>query len=352
MDKMSSRERMIRFYSGEKIDRVPMLSCATMYAGRQEGLTSREFYFDMEKSYHAQKAVCERCGYDDSPCYDLPHGEILDLGGELGISDSGNVELPWVKRFAINSLEEAGSYELPPVKERRFTKLRIEFLKYAISQGTTGVSISAGSPFTMVGSMVETSLLMRWLVKEPELVKSLLDVAIRYLCQTADIMIEEFGLDNCSVSSNYPFESTNLISPRNFKKYALPAMLEVHERFREKGLRSFGIHLCGNHMRNLEFYKELELEEGSFVSSDEQNDLKEVAKVLGDGNIYAGNVSTRLLADGTPQQVYRQSEEIIQEMKYHPGGFVLMPSCDLPVNTVPENLQAMLQAVRDFGRYD
>ena len=43
MNSLSSEERMQRFYSGEKIDRVPMLSCATMYAGWQKGLTSEEF---------------------------------------------------------------------------------------------------------------------------------------------------------------------------------------------------------------------------------------------------------------------------------------------------------------------
>lgn len=351
MDKLTSKERMERFYGGGAIDRVPMLSCATMYAGREAGLSSEEFYFDVEKSFQAQKKICTEEGFDDTPCYDLPHGEILDLGGELTIPDKGEVGLPLVKRFPIGSLEEAWDYRLPPVEERAFTRYRIEFARNAESHGVTGVSISAGSPFTMVGSMVDASHLMRWLVKEPETVKHLLNIAIRYLCETADIFIREFGLERCSVSSNYPFESNQLISARNFKKFAYPAMMEVHEKFREKGLKSFGIHLCGNHRKNLEYFKDLGLHDRSFISSDEENPLTEVAKVLGSDNIYAGNVSSKLLFQGTASQVYDQSRQIIEEMKYNEGGFVLMPSCDLPVNAKLENLRAMRRAAEECGAY-
>lgn len=351
MNKLSSEERIERFYRREQIDRVPMLSCATMYAGYQKGLSSKEFYFDVVKAFCAQKNLCDEKGYDDSPCYDLPHGEMLDLGGELFIPEKGLVSLPLVKKFKIQSLEDAWEYELPPVEKRKFTQLRIEFLKYARAHGQMGVSICAGSPFTMVGSMVETNLLMRWLTKEPETVNHLLKIAIQYLCETADILICEFGIENCSVSSNYPFESNHLISPRIFKKYAYPAMMEIHEELRKKGLSSFGIHLCGNHSKNLDFYKDLNLPSGSFISSDEENSLTEVAKALGKGHIYAGNISTRLLVDGTRDQVYKQSKKIIEEMKYNDGGFVLMPSCDLPINTNPDNLDAMLQAAWDYGSY-
>lgn len=351
MDKLSSIQRMIKFYRGEKIDRIPMLSCATMYAGKQYGLTSEEFYFDVKKSFDAQKKLYEQFGFDDVPCYDLPHGEVLDLGGELFIPKSKSVELPYMKKYVINSLEDAWSYTIPPLEQRKFTKYRIKFLKYAKEKGERSVSISAGSPFTIIGSMVETGLFMRWLQKEPDTIYHLLKIAIQYLNETADILIEKFGLENCSVSSNYPFESNNLISPKLFKKYAFPSMMEIHEIFRSKGLAKYGIHLCGNQNKNLEFFRELGLRNRSFISSDEQNNLKYVSEILGNDNIYGGNVSTKLLVHAKPQDVYKEATRIISEMKYNAGGFIIMPSCDLPINTKPENLLAILEAVRQNGKY-
>ena len=347
MNKLSSAERMRRFYNGQIIDRVPVFSCATMYAGWEKGLTSEEFYFDVAKAFQAQKELYEE-GYDDLPCYDLPHGEILDFGGELIINQTGRVSLPFVKRFPIDSLEEAWKYELPPMSERRYTKYYVKFLEYAEKQGQMGVSISAGSPFTMIGSMVDTGLLMRWLVKEPDVVHHLLNIAINYLNESADLLIQKFGIERCSVSSNYPFESNCLISPKIFEKYAYPSMLKIHKDLRLKGLENFGIHLCGNHDKNMKFFKDLNLAPGSFISSDEANSLKVVAEIFGKDYIYAGNVSTKLLVNGTKQQVYQQSKNLIEEMRYN--NFILMPSCDLPINTKAENLAAMLEASCDFSK--
>lgn len=348
IDKMTSKERMERFYRGQTIDRVPFFSCATMYSGRMMGLTSQEFYYDIEKSFHAQKWVLEMHGCDGSPCYDLPNGEVLDLGGILTVSEKGSVELPRVQ-FPITSLDEADKYELPDIREGIFLQKRIEFTRYANAQGVPGASITAGSPFTMVGSMVDTAHLMRWMRKEPEIVHKLIRQAETYLLEAADIMIEEFGVENCSVSSNYPFENNDLISAKTFETFSLPYILDIHEKLRAKGLKSFGIHLCGNQNKNLEHFRELHLADGSFISSDEKNSLKKVSDVLGHQHIYGGNISTNLLVCGTPEEVYRQSERVIREMKYNEGGFALMPSCDLPINTKSVNLYAMLKACRDFG---
>lgn len=348
---LESSKRMKLFFSGEKIDRIPMYSSATMYSGMRKGLSSGEFYFDVKKSYHCQKDVIDENGYDDLPCYDLPNGEILDFGGELIIKENEEVSLPLIKKYVIESIEDARNFQLPPLGERKFTNLNIDFLKYAQQQGQFGVSISAGSPFTMVGSMVKTELFMRWLVKEKDVINHLLEIAKKYILESADLYIEEFGIERCSAFSNYPFESNNLISPRIFKKFAYPSMMEVHEKLREKGITNFGIHLCGNHNKNLEFFKDLKLSPRSFISSDEANPLLKVSEILGKEHIYGGNISSSLLVNGSADQVYNRSREIIQDMKYNEGGFILMPSCDLPINTRPENLDAMMKSVEEFGRY-
>lgn len=349
IDKLSYKKCMKEIYTDEKTNPVSFISYGALYAGKQMGLSSEEFYFDIEKSYTAQKEIYKRHSCDDLPYYDFPHGEILDLGGELIVPKSQSLELPMVKKFPINSLDEAEYYTLPPIKERQFVNLRTRFFEYAIKKGNSGVSISAGSPFTVVGSMVEPSLLMRWIAKEPKTVEKLLKQAIQYLCETADIFIEKFGIENCSAHSNYPFESNDLISPKNFEKLALPAMINIHEKLRNKGIKKYSIHLCGNHNKNLAYFKELKLEEGSFISCDEKNDLKEVSKVLGTQYTYGGNMSTRLLIEGSPEEVFKQSMQIIQEMKHNERGFVLMPSCDLPINAKPKNLDAMYCAVKKFG---
>ena len=55
--------------------------------------------------------------------------------------------------------------------------------------------------------------------------------------------------------------------------------------------------------------------------------------------------------DRLHQQQYWKCKEIIDDMKYTGRGFILQPSCDLPMNAKSINLYAMLKACRDFGNY-
>lgn len=350
LDRLTSEERMKKFYSGEKIDRVPFISSATMYAGNLMGLSSEEFYFDVEKSYNAQKWVIDMHCCDGSPCLDIPNGEVLDFGGELVIRGNSGVKLPIVNH-PIKNIKDAINYKLPDVESWKFLNKNIEFEKYARKKGKNGVSITAGSAFTFVGSMVEMTQLLKWIRKEPELVEYLIGIAEEYILKSADIMIEEFGVENCSVSSNYPFENNSILSPKMVEKISMPSILRIYKKLKEKGLKSFGMHLCGNHNKNLELFRDVNLEEGSFISLDERNDLSKVREILGDKYIYAGNVPSNLLVEGSPEEVYKASVEAIKIMKDNKHGFILMPSCDLPINTKPTNLFAMLKACREEGSY-
>ena len=348
---LSSEERMSLFYLGEKVDRVPFISSATMFSGREKYLSSREFYFDIEKSYAAQEEVLSEIGCDGKPCFDLPDGEILDFGGELVFKDiDAIVTLPKGIQ-PINSIDKALNYYVPNFKQSLNFNTKLQFEKYAAKKGHKSVSISGGSPFTMLGYMIEPTTMLKWLKKEPQIINELLEKAKKYLYDYAVLMCNEFGVKNCSVTYNFPFESNDLISEKIFEKIALPHTLDLHKKYIELGIESFSLHLCGNHNKNLPLYKDILLKKRSFISSDEKNDLLTVSKVLGTSHIYAGNVSSGMLVFAKEEEIYKEAVRIIEKMKYNEGGFVLMPSCDLPINAKKSNLIAMRKACENAGRY-
>lgn len=349
IDKMTSKERMTNLYLGKKIDRVPFISGATMYSGTLAKLTSKEFYLDQEKSYNAQKVCCEIHCCDGAPGFDLPGWIGWDFGSTLTILEEEYVCVPKLEP-AISSISDAQKLSLPDIYNGFAFKERLKFYKIARDNGQS-VSIPAGSPLELVGEIVETSLLMKWFYKEPQLVHKLLRLATDYLLKLADFYIDEFGADNCSASSNYPMESNTLISPKLFEKFSLPYITEIHNKYKEKGITNFSIHLCGDHKHNLDYFKDLNLPPRSFISVSEKLDIELVGKVFGPDYIIGGNVPTPILRSGTPEDVFNASKNIIEKMKYHDGGFVLMPSCDLPPDTPPLNLCAMLKAARTFGQY-
>ncbi len=350
MQSNNKSSRITKLFRGEQIDRVPFISSATMYCGRIMNLSSDEFYFDVEKSFKAQQTILRQIGCDGSPSYDLPNGEILDFGGKLDFSISPAVTLP--KPISpITSISDAKKYRLPDINQGKNFKTKMAFLKYSKTQGAESFSINGGSPFTMLGSLIEPSLMLIWTRKEQTLLNELMEIIKTYLLGFAKSIIKTFGVEKCSVTYNFPFESNAFLSPKVLENLALPHCIDLHRKFLNMGIRNFSLHFCGKHNKTLSYYRELFLPEKAFISADEETDLKEVQKTFGEEHIYAGNVSSGLLVYGSAKEVYTASKNIIIQMKDNRGGFVLMPSCDLPINTNPENLSAMLRACIDFGTY-
>lgn len=350
MDKMTTDERQEKFYAGEKIDRVPFMTFGTTYSGRAYGLNSEEYYLDVEKNYKSQLWTYEMFQSDEAPSYNFPEGAILNLGGEVRLSGQRQMTLPIAKR-PIKTEEDAWNYILPDMDTWIYLDKQIEFFKYTKSQGLSTAGVYAGTPFTIVGYMVEIETLLKWMHKKPKLVHNLLRIATDYLLMSADAIIDEMGEDALVGAIDLCFETNDFMSGELFEEFSLPYIVDIFEKLRQRGVEDYSVHLCGNHMENIKYLDCLNLKPLTFISSDELNPLDKVADIMGEDKIYAGNVSSSLLVEGTPDQVYRESERIIKMMKNRAAGFALVPSCDYPINGKAVNLYAMLKACRDFGTY-
>jgi len=326
---------------------IPYITCATMYAGNLAGLTSEEFYLNANKSFWAQKHCLDLHGCSGSPGFDLPGWTGWDFGGEIEFSNSGKVNIPKFNRKAVSNLQEALELKRPKLDDCPGFNKRLEFYNIACAEGYNA-SLPAGSPLEVLGHIVEPSLIFRWMRKEPQLVHHLLELATDYLIDVSKYYIAKFGVEHCSAFSCYPMESNDLISPKHVKEYSLPYMKKIHKTLMDLGVTQMGIHLCGSHHHNLEFFKELNLPKGSFISVSEKMDIIDVADVLGTEYTYGGNVPTALLLSGTYDQIYKYSQNLISKMIATDLEFVLMPSCDLPPNTPPINVHAMTCAANSF----
>jgi uroporphyrinogen decarboxylase len=64
-----------------------------------------------------------------------------------------------------------------------------------------------------------------------------------------------------------------------------------------------------------------------------------------------GNVSTTTLLKGSREDVDREARVACQKALGNPGGFVLGSGCEIPFETPPENLDALIDAARKYGRH-
>ncbi|MFC1715811.1 uroporphyrinogen decarboxylase family protein, partial [Candidatus Poribacteria bacterium] len=142
-------------------------------------------------------------------------------------------------------------------------------------------------------------------------------------------------------------DSIQLISPQMYEELVLPFHRAWYSLWSEEGPHS--IHLCGDATRHfLTIHKELHV--NSFDTG-YPVDHGQLRKTLGNDVQINGGPEASLLLDGTAEQVYKRTREILQSGVMEGGRFVLRDANNLPPNTPEENLAAMYNCCLEHGNY-
>jgi uroporphyrinogen-III decarboxylase len=103
----------------------------------------------------------------------------------------------------------------------------------------------------------------------------------------------------------------------------------------------------GRYNRRLEIIKDLP--KASVMWLFDQTDMGNAKEVLGDTACIAGNVPASLLVTGTAQDVKAYCRILI-EVCGRGGGYILTGGASIDQGK-PENLRAMIEAVKEYGVY-
>jgi len=137
------------------------------------------------------------------------------------------------------------------------------------------------------------------------------------------------------------------MSPAQFKTFYWPQLRKVMMGLIENGLVPY-VFWEGNCDSRLETIADIP--KGACIYKFERSDLFRAKAVLGDTVCLRGNVPVSMLISGTPQEVLDYSRKLIKVVGKG-GGFILDASAGIPQEAKKENVFAMFQAARDFGRY-
>jgi uroporphyrinogen decarboxylase len=136
-----------------------------------------------------------------------------------------------------------------------------------------------------------------------------------------------------------PVASGSLVSPEMFREFARPYLEQLIRSVHESGAKA-GLHICGETKSLL---RDMAASGADFLSVDEM-DLAVARQEVGSKTLM-GNVSTKLMLEGTTDQVAAAARECLER-----GGqnLVLSTSCDVPTDTPKENVQALVAAAREW----
>jgi [methyl-Co(III) methanol-specific corrinoid protein]:coenzyme M methyltransferase len=337
-DKLTPRERVLKFLHGEQVDRPPIFSGMgnvikpvldkfginfsrvhrdPELMAKTAGGMYREFGFECAVVPFDLGVEAEVLGAKMN-FYDEVEGLLYPTVKEKSVKDADDVRIP-------ADLEHAGRL---PVVVGAIKALRRE-LGNDVAIGTYVLG-----PFTLAGQVKELDALYEESFLEPDktgkLLEKLSDFVIRIFRIYRDAGADYFTLREMGGTSD-------VMSPRSFKSLIKPHL----QRILSEMPRPSVLHICGDTNAIITDMAECGADA---VSVDHKNCLAETRQKLGPKAIILGNFDPiKVLHKGVAKDV---GPAVIESL--NGGANAVWPGCDLWPEVPKENMEALMTALKEI----
>jgi len=336
---MNCLERCLCAVRREVPDRVPVVPLIISHAVQQAGVAFSEYNQRPELIASVQAQAWRRYGYDGihvtTDNWILPealgvpvrfHDDMPPVGLKRPLAEKRDLALlPPLAQAKV-----AARMELLPEATRCARRMLGDscFIKTNFDQG----------PFSLASAVRGIEALMTDTVDQEQFVFDLLEITVE--------MVTHLGLAVGRAGAHaitFGDAVAGLVSREDFVKFAFPALKEVVGRLHGALDVPVFLHICGKTTHIVDY---MAATGADALELDFQNDFSDMKRVVGGRVCLEGNIEpSGVLLAGTPDLVYRKSRELIQSAG--PGGFILSSGCEVPRDTPPENIDAMVRAARE-----
>lgn len=335
---LPGKELLLAALRHQDLPATPWLPFAGVHAGKLTGASAITVLTDEDALVAALLETNRLYDPDGQPVlFDLQvEAEILGCalvwaeGGPPTVADhplAGGLE-------RLNPrLPEPGDGRLPLILSA------MRRVKAAVGERTALYGLLCG-PMTLASHLRGTEIFMD-MFDNPAGLADLLafcrDVALRM----ADLY-QQAGMDVIAVVD--PLVSQ--VSPRHFTRFLDAPYRAIFDTLRAAGVFS-SLFVCGDATKNLPVMCATGPDS---LSIDENIDLPAAKAITDTHNITIGGnipLTTRMLLGSQPDNMQFVVDLLEQLGSGVPRNFILAPGCDMPYDTPPENVVAVLQAVRD-----
>ncbi len=350
-DTMSARDRLMGLAAGEPIDRVPFNPFSLGFSAKLYGVDRGEFYRNPDLAFEAGLNLLQQHPWVNTrPAYSWADRGAWEFGGEIRWPDENRYMAPYSAGPVVTRPEDVASLPDPDPETAGMNPLVERFNARSREMGLPA-SLPGGTPTTLSSAIVGKSDLLRWMLRYPDHVHMLQRKVTDFIIQSAKRTISQYGAENCSVMCGVPMESNQLISPRVFESLCKPYIQEIMGFYVSEGVKAVMVHLCGDHTLNLPHWADIPLPKRAIFSIGGEMGMRETSDFLGKEYILAGNLSNAVLQAGTKEQVVQEMRRCLREGMRHPGGFILMPECEIPPDTPPETMDIIAEVLFNEGYY-
>ena len=208
-----------------------------------------------------------------------------------------------------------------------------------------GAMGGAGAPFDMISDFIRGMRgAMLDMYRQPDKLLEAIEMLSRRQLKRINELpeAEEFTLSFIALHRG----ADGFMSNKQFETFYWPYLLKSINALVDKGYTP-NIFFEGDYTSRLEYL--LEMPKGKVVALFDCPDMVRVKEVLGGHVCISGNVPSSLLTAGTPQEVKDYCKWLIDVIGKD-GGYIMAPGSSVD-EADPENLKAMVDFTKEYGRY-
>jgi [methyl-Co(III) methanol-specific corrinoid protein]:coenzyme M methyltransferase len=339
MSELTGKERILKMFNKEPIDRMPCFSgqgAVTVQAIEKMNTQFAKIHNDADLMAGAALTSARMWGLE-AVVVPFDMATVAEAMGR-GVSLYDNVEgiiyptVPnkWEDLDAIDIPEDFMDKGRMPVVDNAFKKLMKDAPDLAVGAWVLG-------PFTLAGQIMELDVLLKGLKKKADQIDAFLGKVTKV---TIDLCkhYENLGVDFITVREMG--SGTDLLSPRMWKTLIQPNLTKVFDAISIPAVN----HICGSTDMIIEMMHECGADA---ISVDQKNNIAETRKKLGNDILLFGNFDPY----GTLTTMEDTSEvaEVIKKCIDN-GVDSVWPGCDIWPDVKKENMETFVRTVHEYGK--
>ncbi len=342
-DTQGSLERVMCYLKGEKPKRVACFPLILNHAARVHGISVGTYNRNGKAMGQSHVSAFRRYGNDLILIFSTTSTLAESMGTKMNFFEE---DAPQIAESFIKQHSDLSKVKVPDFNKDGRLPVYMEATEVAVKEVGSEVCVSTvfGGPFTTAAALYPVELLTRELIKNPKWVHELLEV-----CTLAGIkFIDEILARKALPIIVEPIGSASLVSPKHFREFVTPYLKRLSDHVHKVGGGMPAVlHICGKTTPNWKPMLESEFD----IWSLDAVDLGEAKKAAGHRVALVGNVVPANLLKNSPEEIDAEARGICEKMG-DKAGFILGSGCEVPINTPPENVDALINAARKYGRYD
>jgi len=294
-------------------------------------------HVDFENFYEAAWFGCE-VHYRDGQVPDTT--PILNDDNKRMLFDAG-VPDPFAGPWPARWFEFVNAWDKKRLRGWTFLGVPVGAVKETPFAGTDGI-------FTVAASLRGATELCLDLMQDPDYARDLLEYVYEATASRMRAWRDRLELPLPQDDFFGADDAIQFLSAEQYREFVLPFHKRLYDEFAtEKGR---AMHLCGNVQRLLPVIKE-ELGVKVFDTGFPV-DFGRLRRDLGGETLVYGGPRAQLFVGGSPEELAREAERILNSGILDGGRFVLQEGNNLPPKTPLENCQALYDTAERAGRRD